>query len=447
MFFYLNPQTGLLSRFYDPKSIKCAEKDYFTSREDFRDKLFSKICVKFIKPVFGRKFMDKDRVNIVVFYQPLEEWPKECYKEEGQKFSDAMCYKLSQMLRTLYLRLNRDDSITEGQLLRIKVLFLDYFEEFPTSLHTCRFWPTTAEVDSLKELNLELLDNATSLICDWNHKDAFLWLTKLLHANNSLETIIMRDANCVDVAYVESFIEAVKSSRSVRKLMVQGSFYTQERLDLFGSLLLANKIVEFALNAHDDAIYSLSPFAKALQNPECCLTSLSLENFAWEISSVAELSSAVASNKTLKHFGIRLGRNGVQFDVIQEFWSNIFVQNDILKSAYDRSGFYKDHPFHEAVIVNALENNISLTTVEPRDYEIDEFTKRNKLHFSKKGISQVVCDVSIALPLPAYVILEIIDWFPLYRKIPHKSKIDGIFGVKNSIVKIKDEFQNKKIKE
>ena len=60
------------------------------------------------------------------------------------------------------------------------------------------------------------------------------------------------------------------------------------------------------------------------------------------------------------------------------------------------------------------------------------------------NISIQIIDISIALAsidLPAYVLLEIIDWLPLFEYVDHKKKIDLIINLKKSISKI---FENKK---
>ena len=70
---------------------------------------------------------------------------------------------------------------------------------------------------------------------------------------------------------------------------------------------------------------------------------------------------------------------------------------------------------------------------------------RTLIEWSK--ISPQIIDFCIALTsfdLPAYVLLEIIDWLPLFQYVDHKKKIDLIINLKKSISKI---FENKKIKE
>jgi len=67
---------------------------------------------------------------------------------------------------------------------------------------------------------------------------------------------------------------------------------------------------------------------------------------------------------------------------------------------------------------------------------------RNKLEWSK--IANQIIDICIALQslnLPPYVLLEIIDWLPLFEYVDHKKKIDLIINVKKSISKI---VENKK---
>jgi len=44
-----------------------------------------------------------------------------------------------------------------------------------------------------------------------------------------------------------------------------------------------------------------------------------------------------------------------------------------------------------------------------------------------------------ALDLPAYVLLEIVDWLPFYEFIPHKKKIDLILNLKKSIRNVLEE--------
>ena len=61
-------------------------------------------------------------------------------------------------------------------------------------------------------------------------------------------------------------------------------------------------------------------------------------------------------------------------------------------------------------------------------------------------ISNQIIDISIALAsidLPPYVLLEIIDWLPLFEYVDHKKKIDLIVNLRKSIAKI---FELRKIK-
>ena len=61
----------------------------------------------------------------------------------------------------------------------------------------------------------------------------------------------------------------------------------------------------------------------------------------------------------------------------------------------------------------------------------------NKFEWSK--MSNRIIDICIALHtlnLPAYVLLEIIDWLPLFEYVKLKKKIDLIINVKKSIAKI-----------
>ena len=70
--------------------------------------------------------------------------------------------------------------------------------------------------------------------------------------------------------------------------------------------------------------------------------------------------------------------------------------------------------------------------------------ENNCLQLEWSKISNQIIDISIALAsidLPPYVLLEIIDWLPLFEYVDHKKKIDLIINLKKSISKI---FENKK---
>ena len=75
------------------------------------------------------------------------------------------------------------------------------------------------------------------------------------------------------------------------------------------------------------------------------------------------------------------------------------------------------------------------------------YNQRNQNNYEKiewLKVSKEIIDVCIALAsldLPPYVLLEIIDWLPLFEYVDHKKKIDLIINVKKSISKI---FENKK---
>ena len=59
-----------------------------------------------------------------------------------------------------------------------------------------------------------------------------------------------------------------------------------------------------------------------------------------------------------------------------------------------------------------------------------------------KTISTQIIDVCVALQkidLPAYILLEIVDWSPLSAKSNRKKKIDLIINVKKSIENILKE--------
>ena len=77
------------------------------------------------------------------------------------------------------------------------------------------------------------------------------------------------------------------------------------------------------------------------------------------------------------------------------------------------------------------------------------YNQRNQNNYEKiewLKVSKEIIDVCIALAsidLPAYVLLEIIDWFDFYCFVEHKMKIELIINVKKSISKI---FELRKIK-
>ena len=77
------------------------------------------------------------------------------------------------------------------------------------------------------------------------------------------------------------------------------------------------------------------------------------------------------------------------------------------------------------------------------------YNQRNQNNYEKiewLKVSKEIIDVCIALAsidLPAYVLLEIIDWLPLFVYVDHKKKIDLIVNLKKSISKI---FELRKIK-
>lgn len=57
------------------------------------------------------------------------------------------------------------------------------------------------------------------------------------------------------------------------------------------------------------------------------------------------------------------------------------------------------------------------------------------------GIKNKIIDVCIVFhefDLPAYILLEIIDWFSFFEYIEHKKKIQLIINVKKSCEKIKN---------
>ena len=72
-------------------------------------------------------------------------------------------------------------------------------------------------------------------------------------------------------------------------------------------------------------------------------------------------------------------------------------------------------------------------TIEQKNLNI-----RKNIEYSL--ISTQIIDVCIALAvfdLPPYVLLEIVDWLPLYEYVEHKKKIDLIVNVQQSIKKLK----------
>ena len=77
--------------------------------------------------------------------------------------------------------------------------------------------------------------------------------------------------------------------------------------------------------------------------------------------------------------------------------------------------------------------------------KLEFYTNRNQNIASSinfKHVFDTILKVSIALAqkqLPAYVLLEIVDFLPFFRCFNHKRKIDLIIKVKKTIDKIRNK--------
>lgn len=84
----------------------------------------------------------------------------------------------------------------------------------------------------------------------------------------------------------------------------------------------------------------------------------------------------------------------------------------------------------------------TLVDLPEENFQLQFYSNRNR-NLWKKLLWTLnrneIIDICVALApidLPAYVLLEIIDWFPLFEYIQHKMKIDLIIRIKKSISKI-----------
>jgi len=283
-------------------------------------------------------------------------------------------------------------------------------------------------------LNVDLSEN--------NLNEGVVCIAEALSTNDTLQNINLYHVNA-DFKSALEIAKMLKINKSLLVLNLGGNYFMKNGCMEIAKALEINQTL-ININFAKCMIKSnqFDAFVKMLKINKCLQVVNLRDSEPINNSNINEIIEILTMNPNLKelHF------SDYKQPLIDDHWIELLI--DTLKNHKSILHFHFMFQVSNEMIekfISLLKQKKLLRVGSHLVYEshvlhfYNERNERNRKQMEWSRISNRIIDICIALHsfnLPPYVLLEIIDWLPLYECIEHKKKIDLIINLKKSISKI-----------